>query len=82
VNPDSAFFLTEAVRHARTLPHPEMMTFLRGMSFATEDDPDFDAVRSICRNMAQCEDQLELIASGQLKLDLADREVTTRRRKK
>jgi hypothetical protein len=81
VTPATAFFLTESVRHARSLPHPEMMAYLGGLSQATDQDPDFEGVRSIYRNMTRCEDQLELIASGQLRLDLADREATSKARK-
>jgi hypothetical protein len=62
--------MAESIRHARTLPYPAMMTFLRGMSFAVPENGEFDCVRSIYARLHACDEQLELIASGQMKLPL------------
>lgn len=65
-----AFFVAEAVRHARTLQYPEMMKFLRGMNFAIDAKPDYDAFHKVYQTLNRCDEQLELIASGQMKLPL------------
>ena len=65
-----SFFIAESVRHAKTLSYPAMMQFLRGMSFAVSDDADFDSFRALYSRLNECDEQLELIASGQLKLPL------------
>ncbi len=67
---EEILFVSESLRHARTLPHGEMMRFLRGMCFATSEVEDYQEVRNLYSRLNECDEQLELIASGQLRLPL------------
>jgi hypothetical protein len=65
------FFVRESVRLARSLPYPQMLSYLQGMSVSTSFEL-FPEVRKILFDLRECDRQLELIATGQMKLDLDD----------
>ncbi len=71
MNGDQEFFVRESVRLARSLPYSQMLSFLRGMEFSLPID-EFPEVRQILFDFRECDRQLELIASGQMKLNLDD----------
>lgn len=66
------YFIRESVRHARSLAIPEAITYLRGMLFMTVDDTALQPVRATLNSLTRCDQQLELIASGQMKLPLVE----------
>ena len=68
--PDERFFVTEAVRFARTLPYDEALKFLRGMMKTCGDVEEIGEVRKLVVQMTANDAQLELIASGQLTFGL------------
>jgi hypothetical protein len=64
------FFIEHAVGYARTLPLPDAVAFLRGMSLSVKDGSAADSVRKIVVVLSDSDKQLELIQTGQLKLAL------------
>jgi hypothetical protein len=76
---DECAFVSESVRYARTLPYTGCLQYLRGMLKACGDLDALGDVREIVQQLSDSDAQLELIASGQLKLNL-EPAVTVRRR--
>jgi len=70
VNADEHFFITESIRYARSLPYLDCLKYLRGMLYACGDSPHVADVLDLVHKMEQNDQQLELIASGQLRLGL------------
>jgi hypothetical protein len=68
------FFLTEAVAHARTLPLKDSIEFLRGLLQWANESPATESVRSVFIHLSESDRQLELIQTGQLKLDFKTKE--------
>lgn len=69
MNAEIDYFETRAVEFARTLPMRDARRFLCGMLAATGHE-DFARTREAFTTLCIADDQLELIASGQLKLKL------------
>ena len=65
-----SFFEAEAVKHALTLPLPDARRFLLGM-LQIADAEALPQTRVAFTNLTIADDQLELIAHGQMKLDLS-----------
>lgn len=68
-NPDCEFFFRQCAAHARTLPIVEAGSFLRGMLQTVPDSPALVEIRRINNDMATSDHQLELIETGQMKLN-------------
>ena len=66
------FFIRESVSHARSLPLESAMNYLGGMLLLSNESPQLGAVRSALNTLRNSDHQLELIASGQLKLPLSE----------
>lgn len=49
----------------------DALPYLRGLLILTEDRPELDHLRSVYSQLSTADAQLELIASGQLRLPLA-----------
>ena len=63
------YFISESLRHARTLSLSDSTTYLRGMMMLIDEDV-MPELRETIRTLVQCDAQLELIANPQLKLPL------------
>lgn len=68
------FFISEAAKHTRGLSYRDSREFLRGLLLVCGDAAEVAALRDILRTLDTTDAQLELIASGQLKLDLEAKE--------
>ena len=68
MSPEVRFFLTESVRYARSLPYVDCLKYLRGLLVTCGDTEEVAEIRELVRLMDKNDQQLELIASGQLKL--------------
>jgi hypothetical protein len=79
LNPDVDFFVREAVRLARSMPYPQMLSFLQGMTLSVDFEA-FPEVRQILFNLRECDRQLELIATGQMRFELETSASTSGRR--
>lgn len=64
------YFFQEAIAHARTLPVPDAVKFLGGLLQSCTDNDGVAPVRNAFIALSQSDRQLELIQSGQLKLNL------------
>jgi hypothetical protein len=75
MTPDDSihYFEAQAVGHARTLPMHEARRFLLGM-LAVTSGQELEGTRRAFTNLCIADDQLELIAGGQLRLNLGGRE--------
>ena len=72
MNENTGYFICECVAYARTLPISRSVDFLRGLLLVADPRAtDLNQVRSALNKMTECDQQLELIASGQIKLALA-----------
>jgi hypothetical protein len=70
VSEAETFFIAEVMRHARTLPVQRAVTFLDGMLESVGDQHPARARLVAARNHFNDGDaQLELIATGQLKME-------------
>lgn len=63
-------FIRQSIAFARTLPFGDAVTYLRGMLSLCGDHDMTPAVRDTFVRLSHCDEQLELLASGQLKLSL------------
>lgn len=63
-------FIAETVRLARLMPCVQAVSYLRGLVLLCGDCDIIAPVRAALMKMAEGDAQLELIASGQLRLDL------------
>lgn len=70
MNPDEHFFITQCVSYARSLPYVDCLRYLRGLLYACGDSPHVADVLHLVHKMEQNDQQLELMASGQLHLGL------------
>ena len=71
IDENEQFFISEAVRHARTLNFGLASMFLDGMRKAIgADHPVSDYLNKASRALNNTDSQLELISSGQLQLNL------------
>lgn len=68
-NPDIEFFFRQCAAHARTLPVSQSMAFMRGMMLTLPENPALDEIRTINSAVTESDHQLELIQTGQMKLD-------------
>jgi hypothetical protein len=77
VNDAEDFFLRECAAHARTLPVPQAILYLRGLLLSLpENMRAVDPIRGIYDALIQSDHQLDLIHSGQMKLSFFSDEVT------
>ncbi len=67
---DIAFFRATAAATARTLPLPDALRFLRGALLVASEHDAMSEIRVAYVQLHSSDSQLELIASGQLKLNL------------
>ena len=67
---DLDFFIRESVQHAKSLPINSSVSFLGGLLNLGKERKELSEVRRIFNSLRDCDHQLELIASGQLKLSL------------
>lgn len=64
------FFVAHVAAEVRAMPITEARTFLRGLLALVGPDTNVEPLREVYRHIDSADDQLELIASGQLKLNL------------
>jgi hypothetical protein len=64
------FCISEIARHARSLSYCDCLSLLGGFLVLADDAPEVQPLREIVAAMTQNDLQLELLASGQLKLEL------------
>lgn len=64
-------FITTVAKDIRRLPLNEARPFLAGLLTLMGEQADVEPLREIYRSLDTADAQLELIASGQLKLDLS-----------
>ena len=64
------YFLAECAAHARNLSVEHSAAFISGLLQSVTEGEDLDAIRRIYNALADCDNQLELIQRGQLKLPL------------
>jgi hypothetical protein len=70
VTENELFFVGEAVRYARSLSFGECLRFLQGMLLSLPaNHPARSHLSNICNSLLGGDAQMELIATGQLKLD-------------
>ena len=71
MNPPTAqqFFYVECVAHARQLPLADAILFLSGMLQSCSDEKALAPVRNCFITLSESDKQLELIQTGQMKLD-------------
>ncbi|MDB6111299.1 MAG: hypothetical protein JWR69_3049 [Pedosphaera sp.] len=74
MNEAEELFLKESLGHARTMPIPRAIIFLRGLLLLCPENPAVDQIRAIYSAMMESDHQLELIHSGQLKLNFPRKE--------
>lgn len=67
---EERFFITESVRFARSLPYVECLRYLRGLLRTCGDAEELAQIRSLVVTLTTTDAQLELIAGGQLTLNL------------
>lgn len=67
---DLDYFIRESVAHSRTLSLLEARRFLCGLLLLGDEAPELASVRKVFADLTDCDSQLELIASGQMKLPL------------
>jgi pyridoxal biosynthesis lyase PdxS len=67
-----ASFVRQSLAHARTLPLTEARIYLHGLMLLTEGEAGMGPVRIAYQHLCESDAQLELIASGQLRLPLED----------
>lgn len=68
------FFYAECASRARELPLTEAVKFLHGMSLSCGDAPADNLVAKILIALSESDRQLELIQTGQLKLEFSTKE--------
>jgi hypothetical protein len=66
----SEFYVSTAINLARKMPMGEGILFLKGMLEVADGSPVAPTVRKAYNALFDCDHQLDLIASGQLKLEL------------
>jgi hypothetical protein len=71
------YFVYEAAAYARSLPLPDCARFLRGMLESVPDEQLTGKLRTLFPVVFECDRQLELIATGQMKLGLDEPETLT-----
>ncbi len=64
------FFVSKSIELSRKMPLGEGIEFLHGMLEVIDGSPAAPSVRNAYNVIRDCDHQLELIASGQLKLEL------------
>ena len=64
------YFVTESISHARELPLKDAVIFLRGLLESCGDEEAVAPIRDAFISLSHSDSQLELIQSGQLKLNL------------
>ncbi len=67
---DIAFYRATTAATARTLPLADALRFLHGALIVAGECPQMEEVRRVYIGLQASDAQLELIASGQLKLNL------------
>ena len=67
---EAEFFVTKCIAMSRLLPLGDGIQFLHGMLDVIDGSPAAPPVRKAYNAMRDCDHQLELIASGQIKLEL------------
>jgi hypothetical protein len=72
MNEQEEFFFQIAVATALELSNRDCLKFLKGMLFFGGEHPAAQNLRQLVTARAECDAQLELIATGQLKLNLPD----------
>lgn len=68
-NEEVIFFVRECAAHARTLTVPNAIIFLRGMIMTCPSSQAMAAIKGIYDRLMESDQQLDLIHTGQLKLD-------------
>lgn len=66
------YFIAESIAHARTLPLPDAVRFLRGLLESCGDENALAPIRNVYIALSQSDNQLELIQNGQLKFKLGN----------
>lgn len=64
------YFLSESINLARTLPHQDCLRYLVGLLEVGGEAESLQALRHLVISMNENDQQLELIASGQMKFTL------------
>lgn len=70
MNTAIAFFISEAISHARSLPLAQAVEFLRGLLQSCSDSEVTEAIRKVFISLSESDKQLDLIQAQQLKLRL------------
>ena len=66
------FFVSRSVSHAKAMTMPDGITFLRGMLLISKGTSAEAPARAAYNAVTECDQQLELIAAGQLKFALPE----------
>jgi hypothetical protein len=72
------FFITESIAHARQMPTKDAVIFLRGLLQSSLESPAIDRIRAAFIALSESDRQLELIQSGQMKLDFTPSKMAKR----
>lgn len=67
MNEREEFFIQQSIAAARELPHRDCVRFLQGMLFFGSEHEACAALRKLIAALTEVDQQLELIASDQLK---------------
>jgi hypothetical protein len=70
MNPHIQFFLGHALAHGRTLPLGEAIDYFRGLLLVAGDQKEVAKIRDTFVQLQECDRQLELIQTSQLKMPL------------
>jgi len=71
MNPQT-FFLEESIRHARRMSYCDCLSYLEGLLVTVGNNDDVLPIREAVAAIRRSDQQLELIASGQLRLNLEE----------
>jgi hypothetical protein len=62
------YFVREAINHAFTLPFPQALHYLRGLTELGGDLPAINKIRDVLVHMSHSERSLDFLRSGQTEL--------------
>ena len=64
------FYIRKSIFFARQMSFPDSLLYLRGFLESSPDTPEFHQIREIFSRLVADDRQLELIQTGQLKLNI------------
>lgn len=69
MNEAQDFFLRECAAHARSLPVTQAILYLRGLLISCNESSALEGLHAIYDRLVQSDNQLDLIHTGQMKLE-------------